>query len=164
MILGLLSILTTNSFANFFLSVGYAQGLEEQTLKDNNGADINFEANKFFKIKLGTHAFPVEENHSLPDIYFGFGGGNQKQDLGEHIQTVFNLGVTHALNNNFVVFGGLGLANETVNYNNEEENFGESKLNVNVGSMMYFGESHYGLFVEYDSAFNALGGGFTLRF
>ena len=51
MILGLLSILTTNSFANFFLSVGYAQGLEEQTLKDNNGADINFEANKFFKIK-----------------------------------------------------------------------------------------------------------------
>lgn len=163
--LGLLSILTTHSFAGTFFSVGYTQGLEEQTVKDSNGADINFEANQFFKFKFGLHNFPIEEEDSLPDMYFGFGLSKQNEGLNEHRHTVINVGMTHALNNNFVLFGGLGFANETLNYDGQDEDyFTESKLNVNVGGMMYFGESHYGLFAEYDSALNAVGGGISLRF
>ena len=163
--LGLLSILTTYSFGSGFASLGYTQGLEKRILKDTNDNNIEFQKNQFIKFNFGIHTFPEEGKHELPQMYFGFGSGKQEKGLYEYQHTVINVGMTHALNNNFVLFGGLGFANETLNYDGQDEDyFTESKLNVNVGGIMYFGESHYGLFAEYDSALNAVGGGISLRF
>ena len=165
MIFGLLSILTTNSFAGGFISLGYIQGLENQTLKDINGNNLNFEKNSVIKVNIGFHNFPHEEKSNPIGYYVGVGIGTQEKSSYEHSNTVLNIGLTRALNNNFVLFGGIGLGEETLNYNNQEENyFTKSKLNVNIGGVAYFGESHYGLFVDYDSALNTVGGGFTLRF
>jgi len=174
-ILGLLSILTTTTFASPFISLSYGQSLEDRVLMDGED-EITFQNTKSGKFKIGTAFFPIENYDIRFGGYLGITYGStdktsfiykDNEEEFRDVNWIFNIGKTFALNNYFVLFGGIGAEFTWASIDVGEETyhpFYETNLNLNGGIMMYFYESDTGLIIEYDSAPKTVSAGVTWRF
>ena len=175
--LGLLSILTTTTFASSFISLSYGQGLEDRVLTDSQENEITFKNAKSGKFKIGTHYFNIEGytdaifggylgiSYGLTDKTSHVYKGNEEEFRNSNL--LVNIGTTFALNNYFVLFGGIGSEFTWAGIDVGEETnhpFYETNLNLNGGVMMYFHESDTGLILEYDSAPKIVSAGVVWRF
>jgi len=65
---------------------------------------------------------------------------------------VVNAGLTYALNNNIVLFGGIGVEGAYVETENKDDLYRNNTFNANGGVMIYLLETKLGLTIEYNSA------------
>jgi len=173
-ILGLLSILTTTTFASDFISLSYGQAKEDRVLTDDTGNDIPLKDIQSIKLKLGIVSFPIERdarNH-LFGAYLGatYGESSKVSRMYKGVEEEFanshlllNIGTTFALNNYFVLFGGVG-SEFTETWVDLGDDTNEINFNLNGGLIMYFFESSYGISIEYDSAPKIISAGFVSRY
>ena len=172
-ILGLLSILTTTTFSSSFVSLSYGQAKEDRVLTDDNGNDIPLKDIQSIKLKVGAVYFPIEKYtpYDLFGAYLGvtYGESSKTSHMYKGVEEEFknshlllNVGTTWALNNYFVLFGGVGTeftrTGVDLGDNTDEINF-----NLNGGLIMYFFESTNGISIEYDSAPKIISAGFVWR-
>jgi len=174
-ILGLLSILTTTTFASNFFSISYGQGLEDIILTDNEN-EVLFKNYQSVRLRSGVQYFPIEdlENHPFGmylDIGYGFTDkvtyiDNGNEEAFRSMSLILNLGFTFTLNNYFVLFGGPGFESRAISSKDDalSKSFEETNLNLNGGLIMYFYENRMGLIMEYDSAPNAVSVGIAWRY
>jgi len=172
-ILGLLSILTTTIFASVVMSLSYGKAKEDRVLTDDNGNDIPLKDIQSIKWKLGTVSFPIERDarNNLFGGYLGvtYGESSKISHMYKGVEEKFanshlllNVGTTFALNNYFVLFGGIG-SEFTETWVDLGDNTNEINFNLNGGLIMYFFESNNGISIEYDSAPKIISAGFVWR-
>ena len=175
--IGLLAILSTTASASWFNSFSYGQSLDDRVITDDNGNDIIFKNAQSLELKMGTQHFPNEESDSIFGGYMGVELGQSdetthiyqgKEEKFENAMILINVGLTYALNNYILVFGGAGVSIDTAVAQLEgtedyEHFFKENKLNVNGGLIVYLYESKLGVIMEYDSVPNAVNIGLAYR-
>ena len=175
--IGLLLLFTTGTFASKFMSLSYGQRLEDRVMTYKED-DVTFRNAWSAKLKMGGHIFPVEKDEDSKSLgmYIGATYGSTDKttyiykgnaEEFENTSWLFNIGLTYALNNYFVLFGGIGSEFTSASVGEEEDihhPFYENNFNLNGGLIMYLYESSVGLIVEYDSAPNSVSVGLSRRF
>ena len=183
MSLGMLSILTTNTFGNTFGALTYGKSSSGQTINNNSNQNINFDNVKSYKMNLGSVALPIEgdletegvKKENNFDFYFGLGisAGDKKDYIyqSESIELnytsyIFNIGKAFALNNYIILLGGVGIEHTRVSDNREigEALFQKNKFNLNGGVLMFLYKSNLGIQIDYDSAPKNINIGLAYRF
>jgi len=173
MTIGLLSILTTSSFASNFMSLSYSKSPNDVTFEDTNGNDMQFENAQYLQFRYGSQHLPMERDASSEasaigyygDISLGFSDkknyryDNTKEEL-KYVSHMINVGVTYPLNNYFTLFGGVGVEGSYVVGDTVHSDY-DAKFNMN-GGLLIFSEN-YGLVIDYNSVRETIGFGLAFR-
>jgi len=155
-----------NLFASGFGALLYAPTGEDKTLEGVEFTDLSY-----YKLKFGSIGYTqgIKRFGYYVDIGFASPKDKESQQYKEMTSDVkyynylLNAGSTFSLSDHIVLFGGVGVEYQIIEYTDfAEKKESETNFNMNGGAMWFY--KSYGLIAGFDSANKAMNFGFTYKF